>query len=99
MTRYGSFRKHLQKKLKDPRFAKGYTQELEKARLAIEITELRSRLGLTQAQLAKRIRSSQPTIARLENPNYGRYSLATLRKVAKALNAELVISLKPKKAA
>lgn len=99
MARYGSFRKHLEKKLKNPRFAKGYAQEMEKARLAIEIAELRNHLGLTQAQLAKRIKSSQPTIARLEDPNYGRYSLSTLRKVAKALNAELVITLRPKKAA
>lgn len=54
----------------------------------------REAAGLTQAELAAAIGTSQPAIARLEaggvNP-----SLDTLARVAEALNLELVVEFRP----
>lgn len=90
------FREFLKEQLKDKEFEKAYYEGLEKARIALEITYFREKKGLTQAELAKQINTSQSAIARLENPDYKGYSLNTLRNVAKALGLELVVSFREK---
>ncbi len=90
------FRDFLNEELKDKELAKDYYKELEKSRIAIEITHFREKLGITQKELAKMINTTQSVIARLENPEYKKYSLTTLRKVAEALNLELTVSFKEK---
>ncbi len=66
----------------------------EKLRLAWQIRHLREKAGLTQEQLAKAIGTSRTAITRMENKSYDRYSLDSLRRVAKALHAELVVALR-----
>jgi transcriptional regulator with XRE-family HTH domain len=90
------FRDFLKEELKDEKLAKNYYKELEKARIAVEITYFREKSGITQKELAKKIKTTQSVIARLENPDYKKYSLSTLRKVAEALNIELNVSFKEK---
>lgn len=62
---------------------------------AYQVARLRIERGLTQAELAERVGTRQPNIARLES---GRLtpSLDLLRRVAEALNAELVVRIEPK---
>jgi DNA-binding XRE family transcriptional regulator len=76
------------------KFRKAYHDELGRLRLAYRITELREKCGLTQAQLAAKVGTTQAGISRLENPNYRNYSLSTLEKVAAALGARLRVELK-----
>ena len=90
------FRDFLNEELKDEELAKDYYKELEKARIALEITHFREKKGITQKELAKMINTTQSVIARLENPEYKKYSLTTLRKVAEALKLELIVSFKEK---
>lgn len=75
-------------------------EEIAKANRAIDISiqvyTLRKERKLTQSQLAELIGVSQPNVARLENADYGSYTLQTLEKIASALSAYLSISLKPK---
>jgi transcriptional regulator with XRE-family HTH domain len=92
------FRDFLNEELKDKKLAKNYYKELEKARIAVEISYFREKLGITQKELAKMINTTQSVVARLENPEYKKYSLSTLRKVAEALNLELSVSFKEKNA-
>jgi transcriptional regulator with XRE-family HTH domain len=56
----------------------------------ITLAELRERLRLSQAQLARRLRVSQAAVSELEK-NVARSQLLTLRKVIKALGAELQV--------
>lgn len=49
----------------------------------------RMQLGLTQEELAKRMGTSHSVISRLESGQH-RFSFATMRKLAKALNTHLV---------
>jgi ribosome-binding protein aMBF1 (putative translation factor) len=49
----------------------------------------RMQLGLTQEELARRMGTSHSVISRLESGQH-RFSFATMRKLAKALNTHLV---------
>ena len=75
------------------KFRAAYYDELGRLRLAHRIAELREKCGLSQAQLAERVGTTQAGISRLENPNYRNYSLTTLEKVAAALGARLRVEL------
>ncbi|MEK7415918.1 MAG: XRE family transcriptional regulator, partial [Planctomycetota bacterium] len=77
--------------LKKPGFRQGYEEELDKLRLVDALVTLRQRQGLTQAGLAKRLKVSQPFIAKLERAETHNFTLDTLLKVVEALNGELVI--------
>ena len=59
-------------------------------KIARVIEELRLKEGLTQAQLAKKAKVSQPMIARLERGDQDRVpTLATINKVMSALGHEV----------
>ena len=63
------------------------------------ITDLRTRAGLTQKQLAKRVGTTQPAIARLEAPNYHGHSLTMLQRIANALDGKIEIRVSPERKA
>jgi transcriptional regulator with XRE-family HTH domain len=91
-----TFEDFLKEEFKDKEFEKGFYREVEKARISFEIAYFRKKANLTQADLAKKINTSQSAIARLENPDYQKYSISVLRKVAEAFGLELVVSLREK---
>lgn len=92
--RTASYRFNIETKNRE--FKKAYYDELSRLRLAYRIVELREKRGLTQAQLARKVGTTQAGISRLENPNYRNYSLSTLEKVANALGARLKVELEEK---
>ena len=86
----------LKNELKNKEFKKEYNSLEEEFSLAKEIINLRKSYKLTQKQLADKVGTSQPAIARIESGNYTNISLSFLRRVAKALDAVPVIHLKRK---
>jgi len=60
--------------------------------VAAQIKILREDFPMTQGELAQKVGTKQPGIARLENVNYYSWKVETLRKVARALNVRLRIS-------
>ena len=78
------------KKLQDVGF-QAAAKELEPG---YQIARLRILRGLTQAQLAEKVGTKQPSIARLENGS-SLPSISFLSKLAEALDAKLEISLVP----
>ena len=52
---------------------------------------LREDNGWTQEELAQRAAKAQETISQWENPSYGRYSLNTLKELAKAFDVGLLV--------
>jgi DNA-binding XRE family transcriptional regulator len=84
----------LKNELKDTKFKNEFDSLDEEFALAKEIIKLRKKNNLTQKELALRIGSSQPAIARIESGNYHNVSLAFLRKLAGALGAIPQIHLK-----
>ena len=81
-----------ERSLRDPEVRAAY----EALEPAYQVACLRIERGLTQEELAHKARMRQPNIARLES---GRItpSLDTLRRIAEALDAELVVRLEPRK--
>ena len=74
----------------------GYRQAKEAFALADRVRQARERVGLTQAELASRIGSTQPAVARLEAGGTTP-SFATLRRIATALGFDLVVELRPRR--
>lgn len=73
-------------------------EERVHAQVAREIYRLRASRGLTQAQLARKVGTSQSVIARLEDSDYEGHSLRMLRRIAEALDARLAVRLVPEEA-
>ena len=63
--------------------------------LAFQIRLLREKNGWTQEQLAERVGSRQETISQWEDPNYGRYTLKTLKGLATGFDVGLMVKFAP----
>jgi predicted DNA-binding mobile mystery protein A len=62
------------------------------------IRTIREALGMTATQLARRMGVAQPTVTKLEQSEVaGRIQLDSLRRVAAALDCELVYALVPRR--
>jgi len=87
--------KDLHKKwMKDPEYRKEYDALEEEFALMLEIAKARQRAGLSQAELARRMKTTQSTIARLESGR-GLPSTRTLGRFAKATGHRVKISFEP----
>jgi predicted transcriptional regulator len=78
----------VKKMLKKSRVKAEYTAQAEEFTLLDELLRARRRAGLTQAEVAKRMGTMTPAIARLEAGGGSKGhspSVATLRKYAKAV--------------
>ncbi len=71
----------------------GYAEAREAFELGARLRAERERLGLTQAELAERMGTSQPTVARLEAGGVTP-SLDTLHRAAEALGLELLVDFR-----
>lgn len=80
--------------LADPDYRCEYEALEEEYALATEIAKARQRSGLSQTELAKRMETTQSTIARLESGR-GKPSTRTLQKLAAATGHRLKISFEP----
>ncbi len=80
---------------KDPEMEEMIKEASLNAELAHLLYQARTQAGLTQQQLADRIGTKQPVIARLEDAEYEGHSLSMLQKIARALNQRLEIRLIP----
>jgi ribosome-binding protein aMBF1 (putative translation factor) len=71
--------------------------EQERANLDVarKIYELRTKAKLSQAELAKRVGTTQSVISRLEDADYDGHSLAMLRRIASALAKRVEIRFLP----
>ena len=78
---------------RDPSFRRMVEEEKLNARVAGLIRTARSAAGLTQAQLAKRVDTTQSAIARLEDAAYEGHSLTMLRRIAEALGLRVDVRL------
>lgn len=82
--------------LKNPEVRKEYDALEEEFALMLEVAKARARAGLSQVELARRMKTTQSTIARLESGR-GLPSTRTLGRFAKATGHRLKISFEPVK--
>ena len=88
MTKVGDLHK---KWSRDRRYRAAYEDLGPEFELARTLIEARTRAGLSQAQLAKRMKTTQSVIARMESGRV-RPSTKTLERVARATGTRLKIS-------
>lgn len=70
-------------------------QEQANLDVAREIYELRIKAKLSQAELARKVGTTQSVISRLEDADYDGHSLAMLRRIASALEKRVEIRFVP----
>lgn len=85
--------------MKDPYFAARFKRAGEAWDVALQLAALRQQAGLSQKELARKLRTSQQQVSRLESPGYEGHSLSMLRRVAKVLNARVRVVIEAQKAA
>ena len=74
-------------------------EERANAEIARIVREMRVQAGLTQAQLAELVGTSQPNIARPEDADYEGHSLGMLRRIAAAMKMRVQLRFVPLDAA
>ncbi len=79
-------------KLKDPAFKAEYDRLGPQFELAAVLIGARAKAGLTQAQVARRMRTSQSAVARMESGDR-LPSTSSLLKYARAVGRDLKIAL------
>ncbi|MDP3973278.1 MAG: helix-turn-helix transcriptional regulator [Candidatus Daviesbacteria bacterium] len=87
-----TFQEDLAKRLKNPKFKKAWDESEVEYQLAIKLIETRLKRKMSQRELAKKVRTSQAAISRIEGMN-GNPSLHLLKRIAQALGEKLQISL------
>ena len=80
------------KKMANPKFKAVYNEVAVNLAIGERIAELRHKRHMTQAELAKKVHTSRTAIARYESGNYEKYSVTTLKRIAKAMGKKLEIS-------
>jgi transcriptional regulator with XRE-family HTH domain len=93
-----NFDRYLEEQMRDPAFAARFEQAGEAWDVALQVAALRQQAGLSQKDLARRLKTSQQHISRIESPGYEGHSLANLRRVAQVLKARVRVVFEPEEA-
>jgi DNA-binding XRE family transcriptional regulator len=82
--------------LPDRAFRRAHDSLKPEFRVARQLIAARNRAGLTQAQVARRMATTQSTIARLES-GHGLPTLSSLERYAQAVGCTIQLRLLPRK--
>ena len=85
-----------QRARKSATYRKAFARTLHQIDLALLVREMREDAALTQAELARKVGTTQSVIARLEDAEYTGHSLAMLERVASACGVALKLRAEKK---
>lgn len=88
-----TFEEDLAKRLKNPKFKKAWNESETEYLLAESLIKKRLAQKISQRALAKKLKTSQAAISRVESMN-GNPSLSFLKRLATALDSKLVLQFK-----
>jgi transcriptional regulator with XRE-family HTH domain len=83
--------------MEEPDYQRAYEALEGEFGLAKAVIEARNHVGLTQAELARKMGTTQPVLARLEGGR-ARPSMRTLERLARATGTRLLIRFEPRHA-
>ena len=83
---------YLASEMKDPEFRRLYEDADIELKVAYEIMKAREAAKVTQGELARRIKSKQQTVSRIEQGGQN-LTLVTLARIARALKGSLQIRI------
>jgi ribosome-binding protein aMBF1 (putative translation factor) len=84
------FQAYLAKRLKNPEFRKYYNEYGKQLEIAYQILQLRRQKKISQAELAKKLGTTQSNIARMEAGQQN-FTTDTLQKIASVFSRKLKI--------
>jgi transcriptional regulator with XRE-family HTH domain len=90
-----NFDTYLDEQMREPVFADLFEQAGEMWDVALQITTLSKKAGLSQKELARLLRTFQQQISRLESSGYEGHSLSMLQRVAEAHHARVRVVFEP----
>ena len=93
-----TYEEHVKKLLKNKKVREEYEKLLPEYELARSIIEQRLKKKMTQEEVAKKAGMPQSTISRIEGLTHGLPKISTLKKIANALDAKVVVRLESKRA-
>jgi len=88
------FQKYKQRRMQqDPDFWAGYDERFETFRIGILLKQARLEAGLTQEEIAKRLKTTKSVVSRMENHAMD-IRLSTLEKFAEAVGRKIHVALR-----
>jgi transcriptional regulator with XRE-family HTH domain len=81
--------------LDDKEYAHAFVDSEITTLLPFQIREMRKEREWSQTKLAEVTGQNQKTISDFENPNYARYSLSSLKRLAEAFDVALIVRFAP----
>ncbi len=81
-----------ERKKRDQKFAKGFDEGYEQFKIGVMLRHARESAGLTQEDLAQRLKTRKTAISRIEN-HAEDIKLSTLERFAEALGKKLHVSI------
>lgn len=84
------FQQYLAKRLQNPQFKRYYDECGKQLEIAYQILQLRKMGKLSQAELAKKLRTSQSDVARMEAGQQN-FTTDTLQKIASVFHRKLKV--------
>ena len=81
-----------ERKKKDKKFAAGYDEGYEQFKVGVMLRQAREAAGLTQEELARRLKTKKTAISRIEN-HAEDIKLSTLERVASPLGKHLEVKI------
>jgi transcriptional regulator with XRE-family HTH domain len=86
-----SIKNQLSQKLRNKEYRDAFVVESVGTNVAAQIYALRESRHWTQEELAERARMAQARISLLEDPNYQRFTIGTLERLASAFDVGLIV--------
>ena len=81
-----------ERKKRDKKFAEGFEEGYGQFKIGVMLRQARESAGLTQEELARRLKTKKTAISRIEN-HAEDIKLSTLERVAAALGKHLQVSI------
>ena len=88
-----AIQKHIERGItNDPNYEKFFWDGYEKFKIGVMLKQARSETGMTQEEIAKKLKTTRSAISRIENHTKD-VKLSTLDKFAEALGKKLIIAI------
>jgi transcriptional regulator with XRE-family HTH domain len=81
--------------VEDKAYADAFVEAEIATTVPFQIRAMRKQRGWKQVELARRTNQNQKTISDFENPNYARFTLTSLKKLASAFDVALIVRFVP----
>lgn len=90
-----TYKEELLNNLKNEEYRKAFVESHINNGIAFQIRTMRNNRNLNQEALGNLAGMKQEAICRLENPNYGSFTLKTLKEIAAAFDVALIVRFVP----